>query len=101
MNERLLKMPKSIRCEAHRVGLSTRFARSGDGGSEARVRIVPDLDALPLPDGAEELAGAVEAPADGGIGAADDLGDLLAREALDVAEGEHRLVFRRQPVERL
>src|SRR5207237_4210460 len=70
-------------------------------GLKADVRIVADLHPFALPDGAEELAGAVEAPADRGVRAAHDLGDLLAGEALDVAEGEDRLVLGRQPVERL
>src|SRR5436190_23824865 len=68
--------------------------------SVADVRIVADLHALPFPDGPEELAGAVEAPADGGVGAADDLGDLLAGEAVDVAERQDGLVLRGQAVER-
>src|SRR5688500_1016807 len=68
-------------------------------GSEADVRVVPDLHAPALPDGPEELAGTMEAPADRGVRAPDDLCDLLAGEALDVAERQHGLVFRRQTVE--
>src|SRR5688500_3384070 len=73
--------------------------RSEAPGLESGVRVVADLDALPFPDRPEQLAGAVEAPADGGVGAADDLGNLLAGEALDVAEREDRLVLGGQAVE--
>src|SRR5687767_11771072 len=71
-------------------------ARASSFGSTEEQRM-----SVPLPRDAEpvlleELPGTVQPPPDRGVGSLDDGHDLLAGEALDVAEHDHLAELRRE-----
>src|SRR5262245_61023398 len=69
------------------LGLSSVIGRQSSRSRQLVPLVVAhDLEPFPVPRGLEELARPVEAPPDRRVRGADDLGDFLAAEALDVAQ---------------